>query len=141
MMMFRTRNQAINSIVIMCILFVFVTVFTFTTFDSNEIEPDICFAAVGDYETVYFSAEPYDANQDCVWTLMWDEDNTPWANYNIVKDRDPQDYLQLTINGNACTITVLKYYKFIINYKVCFILRATSVENENFYKDCLITLK
>jgi len=105
---------------------------------DNSNQSDIAFAAVGDSETVYFYAEPYDANQKCTWTLEYDKDKTSSVVYNSVSRYETSRFVTMETTDNSCTLTCVKYATFAITYKFYMILTATSVENPELTTTCSI---
>lgn len=107
---------------------------------------DIAFAesnqsrAVGDSKTVVATAHPDGVPQTFEWSLTWDKDKTSSITYSVIKDKDPYDYLSLEIDGAECKITVLKYHKVGITYKVYLTLTVVSKDNPECSAQCSIKL-
>lgn len=120
--------------------FVFVLTFACCLTGQNNYSADVAFAAVGDNTVVEFTAYPLDACQDCTWELSIDEDKmTSWLT-NRVKEKNISDYIQLTIDGNRCTVTALQYFKYGIQYTTYYTLTATSTQNTDLFVTCSIKL-
>ena len=101
---------------------------------------DIAFA---DGETSYLitaTVEPLDSLQEVEWSLVWDEDKTGSVAYWAVKDKDPQEFVGLEIDGLNCTVNFIKYYKVLFTITVYLKLIATSTDNPEITAECSIKL-
>ena len=123
---------------IICVLFILLFSLAFSAVQTPSY--DIAFA---DGETSYLITaivEPLDSLQEVEWTLIWDEENTGSVAYWAVKDKDPQEFVGLEIDGLNCTVSFIKYYKVLFTITVYLKLTATSVENEEISAVCTIKL-
>lgn len=134
-----------NYILVLSLIFVLFFVFscslpTYSTDIAFAEEGDAVASSVGDSQTVEFVAYPLESCQDCTWELTIDEDKmTSWLT-NRVKEKDINDYIQLTIDGNKCTVTALQYFKYGIKYTTYYTLTATSIQNPELSATCSIKL-
>lgn len=132
------HEKLVVNIGIICVLFILLFSLTFSAVPTPSY--DIAFA---DGETSYLITaivEPLDSNQEVVWTLEWDEENTGSVQYWAIKDKDPLEYVGLEIDGLNCTVNFIKYYKVLFTITVYLKLTATSVENEEISAVCTIKL-
>ena len=132
------HEKLVVNIGIICVLFILLFSLTFSAFSTPSY--DIAFA---DGETSYLITaivEPLDSLQEVEWTLIWDEENTGSVAYWAVKDKDPQEFVGLEIDGLNCTVSFIKYYKVVFTITVYLKLIATSVENPELTAECSIKL-
>lgn len=132
------HEKMIVNIGIICVLFILLFSLAFSAVPTPSY--DIAFA---DGETSYLITaivEPLDSLQEVEWTLIWDEENTGSVAYWAVKDKEPQEYVGLEIDGLNCTVSFIKYYKVVFTITVYLKLIATSVENPELTAECSIKL-
>ena len=132
------HEKLVVNIGIICVLFILLFSLTFSAVPTPSY--DIVFA---DGETSYLitaTVMPIDSIHEVEWTLIWDEENTGSVAYWAVKDKDPQEFVGLEIDGLNCTVSFIKYYKVLFTITVYLKLIATSTDNPEISAECSIKL-
>ena len=132
------REKMTINLSIICVLFLVLISMLFCTGPTPSY--DIAFA---DGETSYLitaTVMPIDSIHEVEWTLIWDEENTGSVAYWAVKDKDPQEFVGLEIDGLNCTVNFIKYYKVLFTITVYLKLIATSTDNPEISAECSIKL-